>query len=260
MDSKRYGPWALITGGSEGVGASFARKLAACGLNLLLVARKPGPLAETAQAARRFGVSVRTLELDLTAPDMMEKVRAASDDIEIGMLICNAGSCNRVGTYLDLDYAETEQQIALNVVGPARLAHHFGRKMRDRGRGGIILIGSNASLAGAPGIVAYGAAKAFGAALAEGLWAELRSCGIDVLALSLGVTRTPNLLRAGSNLDALGLSLAEPDEVADQGLQQLGRGPTWHVTGNEETVNRLRSPDRLAAIGMMGKGLSAVSK
>jgi short-subunit dehydrogenase len=260
MDGRGYGPWALITGGSEGVGASFARKLAACGINLLLIARKSGPLAETAEAARSYGVSVRTLELDLTAPDMMEQIISASDDIEIGMLICNAGSCNGVGAFLDLDYAEAEQQIALNVSGPSRLAHHFGRKMRDRGRGGIILIGSNASLAGAPGIVAYGAAKAFGAALAEGLWAELRSCGIDVLALSLGVTRTPNLLRAGSNLDSLGQGLAEPDDVAEQGLQQLGKGPTWHVAGNEETVNRLRSPDRLAAIGMMGMGLSAVSK
>ena len=92
IDKDVYGPWAVVAGGSEGVGAAFAHQLADAGLNLVLVARKPGPLAETAEQVRAKGVEVRTLELDLTDPGALKAVRAATDDVEVGLLIFNAGA------------------------------------------------------------------------------------------------------------------------------------------------------------------------
>src|SRR5262245_41144483 len=97
MDLAKYGPWALITGGSEGVGAALARKLAADGFNLVLVARKPAPLEELATELRAGGAEVRILSADLSQPDVLDKVRAVTDDIEVGLLIYNAGANNTRG-------------------------------------------------------------------------------------------------------------------------------------------------------------------
>jgi short-subunit dehydrogenase len=256
MDSKKYGPWAVITGGSEGVGAAFAQKLAASGVNLVLIARKPDALAETAEAARAKGVSVRTLELDLTKPGMLEAVRKATDDVEVGMLICNAGGGCGVGYYHELAYEEAAKQIALNVTGPAELAYHFGRGMRERKRGGMIFLGSNAYLAGAPFIAVYSAAKAFSALLAEGLWGEMKSFNVDVLGLILGVTATPALVRSGAKLDVPGYEAADPDAVAQEGLDHLGKGPIWHAGGTGAMAQHLRTLDRAEAVSLMGKGAS----
>src|SRR5579859_6268504 len=97
----RYGPWAVIAGGSEGVGVSFARKLGAQGVNLVLLARKPEPLEETAVAVRKeFGVDVHTLSVDLTAPDVLDKVRQLTDSLDVGMLIYNAGTDNKARDFL----------------------------------------------------------------------------------------------------------------------------------------------------------------
>src|SRR5579862_6273069 len=99
--NEQYGPWALIAGGSEGVGASFAHKLAAAGIHLVLLARKPEPLDVLAREVRdRHGVEVRTVSVDLTAPDALDRVRAIADDVEVGCLIYNAGTDNKAREFL----------------------------------------------------------------------------------------------------------------------------------------------------------------
>ena len=92
MDIEKYGPWALIVGGSEGIGAAFARVLAAKNLNIVLVARKPEPLEELAEDLRETGVEVRTVSADLSKTDVLDKVRTATDDVDVGFLIYNAGA------------------------------------------------------------------------------------------------------------------------------------------------------------------------
>ena len=92
IDPQYYGPWAVIAGGSEGVGAGFADELSKIGINLVLIARKPGPLEETAAKARANGVEVRTLALDLLVPDALDQIKAVTDDVEVGLLIFNAGA------------------------------------------------------------------------------------------------------------------------------------------------------------------------
>ena len=232
IDVNHYGPWAVIAGGSEGVGSAFADALAQAGLNMVLIARKPGPLEETATKVRAHGVQVRTLSLDLLLPDAIEQIRQATDDLEVGLLIFNAGANSYGHEFVTSELDKVQGVIDLNITRQLELAHHFGAKMKDRGRGGIILLGSLAGYLGSEHQSIYGAAKAFSRVFAEGLWLELKPCGVHVVELVLGVTRTPAMERAGLRFDIPGLNVAEPEDVAREGLEHLEDGPVWVAGGN----------------------------
>jgi uncharacterized protein len=248
IDAAKYGPWALIAGGSEGVGAEFARLLAQAGLNLVLVARTTDPLKRTADQCRRHGANVRILEADLSAADACGRIAAATADLEIGLLILVAGANTHSYEFLDGDLAEFQRVIDLNVSTPLALVHHYGQAMRSRRRGGIVLLGSLAGYLGSARHTVYGGVKAFTRIFAEGLWLELREHGVDVLELVLGVTRTPAMERVGLNFDAPGVIVAEPADVAREGLDWLGRGPVHVVSGNEQMVSMRGDPDRGKAV------------
>ena len=109
------------------------------------------------------------------------------------------------------------------------LVHHFGRAMRDRGRGGIVMLGSRASSVGSMKHSVYGGVKAFGQIFAESLWIELRDSGVDVLQLVLGLTRTPAMERVGINFEVPGMPAADPEDVAREGLARLAEGPVWRA-------------------------------
>lgn len=244
IDPTVHGPWALIAGGSEGVGASFAYQLGWAGLNLVLIARKPGPLEETAATVRRSGAEVRTLALDLLDPGALDRTREVTDGLEVGLLIFNAGANSYGHEFLTGELDGVQRVIDLNITAPLAFTHHFGRAMRERGRGGIIMVGSMAGYLGAARQSTYGGVKAFGRIFAEGLWLELRDHGVDVLELVLGVTRTPAMARAGLNLDLPGLKVAEPDDIAAEGLAHLQDGPVWVAAGNAAAVEKRNGPDR----------------
>ena len=239
-----YGPWAVIAGGSEGVGASFASQLADAGLNLVLLARKPGPLEETAAAARAKGVEVRTLSVDLTAPGALDRIRTVTAELEVGLLIYNAGSNTYGHEFVTGDPLGVQGVIDLNITAQLELVRHFGAAMRDRRRGGILLVGSMQGYMGAAQIGVYAAAKAFGRVFAEGLWLELREYDVDVLELVLGATRTPAMARAGLNFDIPGLVVSEPDDVAREGLAHLANGPVFVAGGHARAAEKRSAPDR----------------
>ncbi|MFI9532178.1 SDR family NAD(P)-dependent oxidoreductase [Nocardia fusca] len=248
VDPGRYGPWAVITGGSEGVGRSFARQLAESGIHLLLVARRPGPLADTAAECRALGVTVRTLAADLTHPDATAAVLDTVADVEVGLLVHNAGANIHSAEFLDGDPAAFQRVVELNITTPLALIAGFGGAMRDRRRGGILLVGSLAGYLGSRRHTVYGGVKAFGRIFAEGLWLELREHGVDVLELVLGVTRTPAMQRVGLDFDIPGMPVSEPDEVATEGLAALGRGPVHIIGAHERLAARRSDPDRAAAV------------
>jgi short-subunit dehydrogenase len=255
MIAEQYGPWALIAGGSEGVGESFALKLASHGVNLLLIARKSAPLEGLAERIRRTAaVQVRLLVQDLTASDMLDRVRAAAGDIDIGLLIYNAGSVSHFSPFLDDTLDETIRMVRLGVVAPTMLAHHFGAAMRRRGRGGIILMGSIAGYAGAPDEIVYSAGKAYSRTLAEGLWYEMKPHNVHVLGLIMGLTRTPAMDRLGLNMNNPDFPPDECDIVADEGFAHLADGPIWNVGGKAEAVRFMSSAPRAEAVGFMAKG------
>lgn len=244
----RYGPWAVIAGGSEGVGAAFARRLAEAGVNLVLLARKEPPLLGTARECEASGVQVRTLSIDLADPSAAQRVVDEVAGLEVGLLVYNAGANTHSAEFLDGDLAAFQRVIDLNVTTPLALVHALARPMRDRGRGGVILVGSLAGYMGSVRHTVYGGVKAFGRVFAESLWLELRDHGVDVLELVLGVTRTPAMERVGLDFDVPGMHVSEPDDVAREGLAALGNGPVHVVSGNEKVVEVRSGTDRVRAV------------
>ena len=224
---ERYGPWAVIAGASEGTGASFARQLAEQGLNLILIARREGPLAELANELRAaHGVECVTSTIDLSGEDATARMAEAAGGREVGLLILNAGADPNGARFLDSDIAAWDQLVMRNVMTVMRACHRFGAAMRDRGRGGIILCGSGACYGGLPGVTVYGASKAFDLVFGEGLWIELKPHGVDVLNLIMGRTDTPahRELMAEKGIPFPN-NCASADDVARLGLEQLPHGP-----------------------------------
>lgn len=246
MDVERYGPWALIVGGSEGIGAAFARRLADCGFKLVLVARKPGPLDDLALELRAAGAEVRALSADLSTPDVLDRVREVTDDLEIGLLIYNAGANNVRGLFVELPEEVTQSVIAVNVLGQANFTRHYGAKMYERRRGGIILAGSLGGYLGSGTLATYCASKAFSRVFTEALWAESAAFDVDVLHLNVGFTATPAMARLGMDL-----THAEPPEsVAQQALDNIANGPVWIVStrGNVERARAISVVDDRADV------------
>ena len=230
LQLQQYGPWAVIAGGSEGVGAEFAALLAQAGINLVLIARKPGPLQATAVRCRESGVEVRELTADLTTDDGVDQIISATADLEVGLLIYNAGANTHSVEFLDGDLTEFQRVIDLNVTTPLRLVHHFGAPMRGRRRGGLMLVGSLSGHLGSARHTVYGGVKAFSRIYAEGLWLELREHNVHVLELVLGLTRTPAMERVGLNFDIPGMPASDPADVAREGLANLANGPVHIIS------------------------------
>ena len=247
----RYGPWALVTGASEGIGESFARALATRGLDLLLVARRPGPLeALAAELRATHGIRVRTATADVARPDLLAAMDALAGDDEVGLVVHNA-AFSALGPFLDRPLDDLMKVIDVNCRAPVLLAHHFGRKMAARGRGGIVLMSSLAGGQGCPMVVSYAASKAFEIVLAEGLWDELRPAGVDVLACRAGPTRTPSYEASRPRKK---VPMMEPGPVAEEALAALGRKPVVVAGRLNRAVNFVmqRLLSRPAAIRFMG--------
>ncbi len=225
IDAQQYGPWALIAGGSEGIGAAFADELGKAGFNLVVIARRDGPLESTAQKVRaESGVEVRTLALDMSRSDMLDGVREVTDDIDVGLLVYNVGKVYGSGSFLGRKLGDIHKTIQLNANGQTALSHQFGNKMVARGRGGIVLVGSLAGNAGGATMVLYSAGKAFAQIFAEGLWAELKPLGVDVAYIVVGATNTP--VRASQGyVDDPNVFVAEPEDVARDALNNIANGP-----------------------------------
>ncbi len=224
---ERYGPWAVIAGASEGTGRSFARQIAAEGVNCLLVARD-GPLEQTAEEIRReFGVEAISALVDLSAQDAAEQIFAAVGNREVGLFINNAGADWFGERFLEEDVEGWLALSRVNVDTMLRCAHRFGGEMRKRRRGGILIVNSGACYGGSKYLAIYCAAKGFQLNFAEAFWSEMRPYGVDVCTIVLGRTNTPGYhsRRATKGIFVSDEGLASPDAVAAQGLARLPHGP-----------------------------------
>src|SRR5262249_29465053 len=194
----RFGPWALVTGASSGIGEAFARRLAELRMNLVLVARREDRLRRLADELQgRHMIGTRVVSADLSRDDFLPVIEQATADLEIGLLVNNAG-LGTVGKFLDNDLNAELAMIYVNNRASLILAHHFGRLMRARHRGGMIFVASFRGFAGVPAMSNYAASKAHSLVFAEGLARELQNDGVTVQALCPGATRT-EFWPAGSN-------------------------------------------------------------
>lgn len=214
----RYGPWAVVTGATSGIGEAFALDLARRGLDLVLVARNAEALATLAASPALAGRQTRVIAADLSTLEGIEAVRRATADLEVGLLVAAAGF-GTSGLFLDGDAATEREMVQVNCLAVLDLCRHFAPAMARRGRGALVLMSSLVGRQGTPYAVSYAASKAWVHVLAEGLNAELKPSGVDVIACAPGPVRSGFAERAG-----LRMGLADrPRDVARPTLSALGR-------------------------------------
>ncbi|HTJ13320.1 MAG TPA: SDR family NAD(P)-dependent oxidoreductase [Dinghuibacter sp.] len=255
---EKYGPTALIAGASEGLGAAYARALAARGLDLVMVARRKEVLEATAAAiATRYGVRVLPITCDLAAPEAIWVILDALGDRTVDFLVYNA-ALSYIGPYLSTNLSTHTDIVSVNATAPLVLLHHFGREMIGRKRGGIVIMSSLAGFQGSGGLATYAATKAFCRVLAEGLWYEWKPLGVDVIACCAGSIATPNYLDTRpAKASALEPAAQQPEAVAEECLRRIGRGPSFVSGRGNRWVAFLmqRLMTRKAAVTMMGDAL-----
>jgi short-subunit dehydrogenase len=248
-----YGPCALVLGGSEGIGRAFADELAHAGLDLVLVARTPAPLAAAAAEIRAaHGVQVHTCVRDLSAPGLeafADEVLAAHAP---GLVVCNAGATHGVGRFLEQPLEKALALVRLNCLLPVTFAHQSLARRRGR-RGGLIVVSSMSGVCGSGLVATYAAAKAFEIALCEGLHWELAPQGLDVLCAVAGLTDTPAMRRSGLSFEAAaakGYQAMPASAVARGALAQLGRAPVWYAVGEAvaQAMRQLPRPQLTVAL------------
>jgi len=255
---ERYGPWALVAGASVGMGAEYATQLAAKGLNLVLIARRADELASlAARLSADHGVQVRTLQLDLAHADAASMVAAETGDIDIGLLVYNAG-LSIVGPFFAQPLEEHLRELDVNCRAPLTLVYTFGQRMLARKRGGIVLMSSLSASQGSALIANYVATKAYNLLLAEGLWDELRGQGIDVIASTPSSTATPGYL--ASNPGQTPGGTMSPRAVVAETLAALGKAPSVIPGGTNRLAALVmrRILTRRTAITLMGRTMRSM--
>ena len=224
---EKYGKWALITGGTSGIGEEMSKIVASKGINIILVARRQHLLDEKAYALKRqYGVDVKTISADLTKKEDLESIIMETASLEIGLLIPAAAIENH-GYIMDIDLEKELDAIQMDVTSIFVLIHHFGKQMAERGKGGILLVSSLAGLMPNPYFSNYAGAKAYIANLGFSLHYELKKKGVDVTVLSPGPTDTPMLNSTMNGMDPsqMALDVLKADYVAELAINSLGKKP-----------------------------------
>src|SRR5882724_8370611 len=185
---EKYGPVAMVAGASEGLGAAWARALAARGLDLILIARREEPLHAIANELNtEYKINVRTVVCDLSSPDATHYLMRVIGDTQINCFVYNAAS-SYIGPFLATPLSTHDNIVAVNIVNPLQLIYAVAGRMLAEKRGAIILMSSLAGFQGSGFLSTYAASKAFIRVLAESLWYEWKSKNVDVIACCAGAT------------------------------------------------------------------------
>ena len=258
LDEKRFGPWALVTGASSGIGKEFARQIAASGIHVALVGRRE-PLLRTvgAECTRASGVQHRIIPLDLSEPDFLPVLADATRDLEIGLVVSNAGTGNP-GEFLKHDRQLLQANLRLNTMAHLDITHHFGQKLGERRRGGIILVGALGAENGIPCMANDGGAKAYVHSLGEALHYEFKPLGVYVTVLAAGVTNTAVIDKFGLNPKTMPMKPMSVEQCVSEGLSGLLKNRSRVVPGRLNRIMNALVPASLARkllADLLGKGL-----
>ncbi len=219
--NEKYGPFALVTGASSGIGEEFAKQLAAKGLNVILVARRKERLERLSdELEKKYHIKAIAIAVDLLSDQFLKEIRKVTDTLEVGLLVSNAGTMY-IGNYLHNSLENDLKMIDLNIKTPAILTHHFAQQMVKRKKGGIIYTASMLGFMGTPFASIYAGTKAHEIVKGEGLAYELKPKGIDVLVLNPGLTDTE--MTAANDFSVMPMKLMKPGVVAEAALNALGK-------------------------------------
>lgn len=252
---QKYGTTALVAGASEGLGAAFARHLAAAGMDLILVARRAAPLENFAASLHnQYRVQVNCISCDLATADATEKIEQAIGHTEIGLLVYNA-ALSHIGAFETLTAEKNKAMAQANMLTPLHMVQLFGEKMLMQKKGAVVMMASLAGFQGSGFLSVYGATKAFDRVLAEGLWYEWKNRGVDVIACCAGATSTPNFINTKpAKASFFAPRVQTPEEVVQECFQQLGKQPSF-VTGSGNRIATFIMQNllpRKMAINIMG--------
>jgi short-subunit dehydrogenase len=262
LDKERFGPWALVTGASSGIGREFARQIAASGINVVLVARREALLAELGRAiSRECDVQCRALAMDLSEEGFIAGLAGATDDIDIGLVVSNAGTPNP-GEFLKLDRQLLQAALRLNTLAHLDITHHFGARLAERRRGGLILIGSMGAEIGVPFLANDGGAKAYIHSLGEALHYEFKLRGVYVTVVPPPLTDTVVLAKLGFDPETMPMKPMSVEQCVSEGLNALRNNRSRRVPGR---LNRFMDAfvpafvKRTLTARMLGKALARKS-
>ncbi len=227
-----YAPWALVTGASSGIGLGFVQQLAADGYDVVLVGRRRDALEAVAQQVEALHRRARVVVQDLAEPSAAAAVLDAVSDLEVGLLVSNAGAA-KMGGFLQNRVEDLRAMLGVNVLAHLELTHGFATRLRHQGRkGGIVLVGSTAGLQPVALAANYSAAKAYVHNLGESLSAELAPLGIDVTVLIPGPTNTPGLNeRPDIDLSAMPVPAMSVAAVVEEALAALRSREPSRIAG-----------------------------
>ena len=243
LDKERFGPWALVTGASSGIGKEFARQIAASGINIVLVARREDLLKQVGvELSRRYGVEHRVVVLDVARENFIGQLASATDDLDIGLIVSNAGTGNP-GAFIKNNRADLLIDVRLSVTAHLELCHHFAPVLVKRGHGGILLMGAMGASHGVPYMANSGAAKAYVYALGQALHFELKGQGVHVTVLTPGFIDTPVIPKLLEDPGALPLKPMSAERCVTEGLEALRANRAVHIPGLlNRIMNRLVPP------------------
>jgi uncharacterized protein len=236
IDRKQFGPWALITGASSGIGKEFARQIAASGVNVVLVARREALLEEAgAEFTKDFGVEHRIVAADLSEEGFIKKIADVTGDLDVGLAVSNAGTGNP-GKFLTRDRNEMAALLRLNALAHLDIAYHFCPGFVQRGRGGILFVGAMGADKGIPYMANDAAAKAYVQSFAESLHVELKPLGVHVTVLPAALTETPVLAKLGLTPETMPMKPMKVERCVSEGLKALRDNRSLIIPGRTNRI------------------------
>lgn len=240
IETTSYGPWAVVTGASSGIGRAFAEHLAAAGLDLVLAARSTDRLASLgATLSRRHGIAHRVVTVDLSHPEGAQRLIDATEDLDVGLLISNAGG-GWPGRFLDQPLDDLHRRLTLNATSHLELVHAFGRRFVARGRGGVVLVSALGAIHGLPNMAHASASKAYVLNLGEALHYELAAAGVDVTVMLPGNVDTPIIDSIGIDRSRMPVRPLPVDAAVRETLAAFRKHRPMHIPGR-----RMRMVTRL---------------
>ena len=231
LDREKFGPWALITGASSGIGKEFANQLAANGFNLILVARRIHQLEEIGkQLAYNYSIQYKTIESDLSESSSIDKIIQATNDFEIGLLISNAAT-GKPRNFFSVEESELKYIIQLNAISHLSLTHYFGKRMAERKRGGVLLVGAMGAKDGIPYMANEAGTKGYIQSLGKSLHTELKEFGLHITVLETSPTETPVLSKLGFTKQNTPISPISVEQCVREALLGLNKNKITVLPG-----------------------------